>query len=93
MFGRYLSAYVVAASAWLALLLLIASPLILLFPGYALGWITARAEWIDPARCQGCGACTADCPAKAIQLLGYRDEQIMSGVGAWEVREAVGIST
>jgi heterodisulfide reductase subunit A-like polyferredoxin len=51
------------------------------------------AAWIDPARCQGCGTCTAECPAKAIQLLGYRDEQIMSGVGAWEVREAVGIPT
>ncbi len=46
------------------------------------------AAWIDPARCQGCGTCTAECPAKAIELLGYRDEQIMSGVGAWEVREA-----
>ena len=49
------------------------------------------AAWIDPARCQGCGTCTAECPAKAIQLLGYRDEQIMSGAGAWEVREAVEI--
>ena len=51
------------------------------------------AAWIDPARCQGCGTCTAECPAKAIQLLGYRDEQIMSGVGAWEVREAVELPT
>jgi heterodisulfide reductase subunit A len=50
------------------------------------------AAWIDPARCQGCGTCTAECPAKAIQLLGYRDEQIMSGVGGWEVREAAGVS-
>ena len=50
------------------------------------------AAWIDPARCQGCGTCTAECPAKALQLLGYRDEQIMSGVGRWEVREAVEIS-
>jgi len=48
------------------------------------------AAWIDPARCQGCGTCTAECPAKAIQLLGYRDEQIMSGVGAWEVRKRWG---
>jgi len=44
------------------------------------------AAWIDPARRQGCGTCIAECPAKAIQLLGYRDEQIMSGVGRWEVR-------
>lgn len=41
------------------------------------------SAWIDPARCQGCGTCTAECPAKAIQLLNYRDEQIMSGVGEW----------
>jgi heterodisulfide reductase subunit A len=47
------------------------------------------AAWIDPARCQGCGTCTAECPAKAIQLLGYRDEQIMSGVGRWEVQELI----
>ncbi|MBI3761373.1 MAG: CoB--CoM heterodisulfide reductase iron-sulfur subunit A family protein [Chloroflexi bacterium] len=44
------------------------------------------AAWIDPARCQGCGTCTAECPAKAIELLNYRDEQIMSGVGRWGVR-------
>jgi heterodisulfide reductase subunit A-like polyferredoxin len=47
--------------------------------------------WIDPARCQGCGTCTAECPAKAIQLLGYRDEQIMSGVGAWKIGEPMEI--
>ncbi len=45
------------------------------------------AAWIDPARCQGCGTCTAECPAKAIQLLNYRDEQIMSGVGGWQTME------
>lgn len=42
------------------------------------------AAWIDPARCQGCGTCTAECPAKAIQLLNYRDDQLMSGLGAWQ---------
>jgi heterodisulfide reductase subunit A-like polyferredoxin len=47
------------------------------------------AAWIDPARCQGCGTCTAECPAKAIQLLGYRDEQILSGVGRWQTAEPV----
>lgn len=45
------------------------------------------AAWIDPARCQGCGTCSAECPAKAIQLLNYRDEQIMCGIGRWETRE------
>ncbi len=45
------------------------------------------AAWIDPAKCQGCGTCTAECPATAIQLTGYRDEQMMlrqsAGLGAW----------
>jgi heterodisulfide reductase subunit A len=44
------------------------------------------AAQIDPARCQGCGTCTAECPAKAIQLVAYTDEQILAqGVGAWQV--------
>ena len=45
------------------------------------------AAWIDPAKCQGCGTCTGECPATAIQLVNYRDEQIMlreqAGLGAW----------
>ncbi|MBI5349253.1 MAG: 4Fe-4S binding protein, partial [Chloroflexi bacterium] len=45
------------------------------------------AAWIDPARCQGCGTCSAECPAKAIQLLNYRDEQVMCGIGKWEIKE------
>jgi heterodisulfide reductase subunit A len=49
------------------------------------------AAWIDPARCQGCGTCTAECPAKAIQLLNYRDEQIMCGLGRWGMKEMKGI--
>lgn len=45
------------------------------------------AAWIDPAKCQGCGTCTGECPAAAIQLVSYRDDQIMltesAGLGAW----------
>jgi heterodisulfide reductase subunit A len=45
------------------------------------------AAYIDPARCQGCGTCTAECPAVAIQLVNYRDAQIMlpeiGGLGRW----------
>jgi heterodisulfide reductase subunit A len=42
------------------------------------------AAYIDPALCTGCGTCTAECPAKAIQLVSYRDEQILSlPLGAW----------
>ena len=33
------------------------------------------AAYIEPAQCQGCGICVAECPAKAIQLMHYRDEQ------------------
>jgi heterodisulfide reductase subunit A-like polyferredoxin len=43
------------------------------------------SAWIDPARCQGCGTCTAECPARAIQLEGYRDEQVRVGLGGWSV--------
>jgi len=47
------------------------------------------AAYIDPAFCTGCGTCTAECPAKAIQLVSYRDEQIMGmPLGAW-AEEAV----
>jgi heterodisulfide reductase subunit A-like polyferredoxin len=35
------------------------------------------AAYIDVAGCQGCGICVGECPAKAIELLHYRDAQIM----------------
>jgi heterodisulfide reductase subunit A-like polyferredoxin len=35
---------------------------------------------IDMAMCRGCGICAAECPAKAIQLSWYEDDQIMSQV-------------
>jgi heterodisulfide reductase subunit A len=42
------------------------------------------AAYIEAALCQGCGTCTAECPAKAIQLVAYRDEQMMGeATGAW----------
>jgi heterodisulfide reductase subunit A len=42
------------------------------------------AAYIDPAVCTGCGTCSAECPAKAIQLVGYRDEQILQlPLGVW----------
>ena len=43
--------------------------------------------YIEPAKCQGCGTCTGECPAKAIQVVNYRDWQVMGRgetiVGAW----------
>jgi heterodisulfide reductase subunit A len=44
------------------------------------------AAWIDPALCHGCGTCTGECPATAIQLVNYRDEQMLGVpnlLGAW----------
>jgi len=37
---------------------------------------------IDEALCQGCGTCAAECPAKAIELNWYEDDQLMSKVDA-----------
>ncbi|MBA2882849.1 heterodisulfide reductase subunit A-like polyferredoxin [Desulfosalsimonas propionicica] len=37
---------------------------------------------IDDATCQGCGACAAECPAKAIELRWYEDDLIISKVDA-----------
>lgn len=41
------------------------------------GGILGAAE-IAAAACQGCGSCAAECPAKAIQLQHYRDEQMIA---------------
>jgi heterodisulfide reductase subunit A-like polyferredoxin len=44
------------------------------------------AAYIEPGLCQGCGTCIGECPAKAIQLVSYRDEQIMAqALGSWLV--------
>ncbi len=42
----------------------------------------AGAAYIESAICQGCGICIAECPAKAIQLMHYRDEQMTAKVEA-----------
>ena len=44
---------------------------------------------IEVANCQGCGSCASECPAKAIQLLHYRDAQIIAKTDAL-MRETVG---
>ncbi len=41
------------------------------------GDILGAAE-IEAAACQGCGSCVAECPAKAIQLMHFKDEQILA---------------
>jgi heterodisulfide reductase subunit A-like polyferredoxin len=35
------------------------------------------AAYIEPSQCHGCGTCTVECPANAIQLVNYRDDQVM----------------
>ena len=37
---------------------------------------------IEPAVCQGCGTCAAECPAHAIQLMNYTDGQLRAKVEA-----------
>jgi heterodisulfide reductase subunit A-like polyferredoxin len=37
---------------------------------------------INEALCQGCGICASECPAKAIRLGHYADDQIMIKVDA-----------
>lgn len=45
------------------------------------GGIRGAAD-IKAAACQGCGLCVAECPAKAIQLLHYKDEQVLAKIDA-----------
>jgi len=42
----------------------------------------AGAAHIEAAICQGCGICASECPAEAIDLLHYRDGQVMAKVNA-----------
>ncbi|MCP4122362.1 MAG: FAD-dependent oxidoreductase, partial [Bacteroidetes bacterium] len=37
-------------------------------------------SYIDPALCQGCGVCAAECPAKTIKLNWYEDNQLLSKI-------------
>jgi heterodisulfide reductase subunit A-like polyferredoxin len=45
------------------------------------GGIQGAAE-IKAAACQGCGLCVAECPAKAIQLMHYKDQQVLAKIEA-----------
>ena len=42
----------------------------------------AGAAYIEPAQCQGCGICAAECPARAIQLMHYRGPEMEAKVDA-----------
>jgi len=40
------------------------------------------AAFIEAAMCHGCGICAAECPAKAIDLMHYRDAQMLAKLDA-----------
>ncbi|MCJ7737890.1 MAG: FAD-dependent oxidoreductase, partial [Anaerolineae bacterium] len=41
------------------------------------------AAYIESAMCHGCGICVAECPARAIQLLHYKDVQMEAQIDAF----------
>ncbi len=47
----------------------------------AVGGIMGAAH-IEAAACHGCGTCAAECPAKAIQVMHYKDGQVLAKVDA-----------
>jgi heterodisulfide reductase subunit A-like polyferredoxin len=51
----------------------------------------AGAAYIEPVQCHGCGICVAECPAKAIQLIRYREEQVEAEIAALLEPEGVGV--
>ena len=41
-----------------------------------------RVAQVNPAVCQGCGACTVTCPSGAMDLQGFSNRQILAEVDA-----------
>ena len=55
---------------------------------YSVPVINAKGEAeIDISKCKGCGTCAAECPAKAIDLMHFRDVQIIHKSGALTLAE------
>jgi heterodisulfide reductase subunit A-like polyferredoxin len=44
---------------------------------YSVPRIRDGVAYIEPAACQGCGICAAECPAKAIELACFTDAQVL----------------
>jgi heterodisulfide reductase subunit A-like polyferredoxin len=51
------------------------------------------AARIAPAACRGCGLCAGECPAKAIQLQHYRDEQVLAHAESLFVSDLTALET
>jgi heterodisulfide reductase subunit A-like polyferredoxin len=52
--------------------------------------INAKGEAeIDPAKCKGCGGCVAECPARAIELMHFRDPQLWAKCEALILAESM----
>jgi heterodisulfide reductase subunit A-like polyferredoxin len=47
------------------------------------------AAYIEPAICHGCGSCAAECPAKAIEMMHYKDAQVLTKLDALFVGDAL----
>jgi heterodisulfide reductase subunit A len=45
--------------------------------------INAKGEAeIDVSKCKGCGSCAAECPARAIELMHFKEDQLEEKVRA-----------
>ncbi len=49
-------------------------------PFQAISVEPGQPAMVNPAKCQGCGTCVADCPHNAITQMHFTDEQIMSQI-------------
>ncbi len=57
---------------------------------YSVPVINAKGEAeIDLVKCKGCGSCVAECPAKAIELMHFRDRQLQAKCQAlvWSIEQ------
>jgi heterodisulfide reductase subunit A-like polyferredoxin len=57
---------------------------------YSVPVINAKGEAeIDLVKCKGCGSCVAECPARAIELMHFRDSQLWAKCQAlvWSIEQ------